>query len=390
MKLLTKTLLNRFRADRLPFKLKVGDKVQLSGKADVYKPSGRFSFIVEQIVPTGEGLLKKAYEKLKNDLQKRGYFQQNRKRALPEYPKKIAVLTSKHGDAIKDFQTHLGKFGFKVTHLDCRVEGIRAIKEISAGIKYINTHLIDTEVIVLTRGGGSLESLQAYNSLEVAEAIYSSKIPVLTAVGHENDVTIADLVADARASTQTAAGQLLSHNWQEAKQKIKTLSNQLDSKVEMQFANINNKLEDFWDFFCQLTSQLIDSHLQTLKQINRNLYFYLQAKEKDYQHVEELFQNNFKKVSEQLIREFETIYLMNSSLNRNFKRLYLESSRRLNLYEKHLLASDPKIKLKQGYSIIRKEQKIINNIDSLQVNDEVNIQFYKGRAKTIINNLLKE
>lgn len=381
----------KFRADRLPFELSVGEKIQVSGKANIYKPYGKFSFIVEKISPTGEGALKKAFEKLKNDLQQRGYFAQERKRQLPIYPNKIAVLTSKNGDAIKDFRTHLGNFGITISHLDCRVEGIRAIDEIINGIRYLNTNYPDLEVIVLTRGGGSLESLQAYNSLEVAEAIFTSKIPILSAVGHENDITISDLVADVRASTPTAAGQLLSKNWREAQSKLIFFSHNLDNKSANLIEELRNKLIESWQKNYETVSSLIHRQQEILSRSTKNFSQQIRWRISEYKHTEEKFFRNYHIFDEKLLQRLENVQYFDNVIDSKFTNLIKSKRERLLFYDKHLQLADPQLRLKQGYSIIRNTNNtIVKSIFTLKENDELTLQFHSGTATSIVNKISKE
>lgn len=243
----------KFRLKNLPFELKEGMEVQVLGTANIYKPSGRFTFVVEHIAPVGEGALQKAFELLNQKLKAKGYFALERKRTLPEFPIKIGLLTSANGDALRDFRKHLGPFGFQVLHKDIRVEGLNAIPSIVEGLEWFNKESNGVEVLVLTRGGGSLESLQAFNSEAVAQAIFASKIPVISAVGHERDVTIADLVADVRASTPTDAGRVISEHWRLAKGNLDRLADaitfQFGQKLIMLREGLESDLQRLHDHF---------------------------------------------------------------------------------------------------------------------------------------------
>jgi exodeoxyribonuclease VII large subunit len=185
----------RNRLNSMGIDLKEGMEVKVAGYTEVYALYGKLSFMTQYIVPVGEGALKLASEKLKKELEQAGYFDLHRKRALSPHVQNIGLITSDGSAAQKDFLTHLGQHGYKIRFYDVRVEGIKSVENIVQAIRWFNEHTSDTEVLVLTRGGGSLESLQAFNTLEVARAIYSSKIPVLAAIGHEQDMTVADLVA---------------------------------------------------------------------------------------------------------------------------------------------------------------------------------------------------
>ncbi|MDP2860881.1 MAG: exodeoxyribonuclease VII large subunit, partial [bacterium] len=176
--------------------LKEGMELQVEGHPKVYKRTGSFSFEVEHIGLIGEGALKLAFEKLKKKLELEGYFSPERKKPITDYVKNIGVITSTYADAKKDFLTHLGNFGYTIYFYDIRVEGIYAVDDIVSALRWFNESKLQLDVLVLTRGGGGFESLQAFNSESVAKAIFASKVPILTGIGHENDITIADLVAD--------------------------------------------------------------------------------------------------------------------------------------------------------------------------------------------------
>jgi exodeoxyribonuclease VII large subunit len=164
------------RLNSLGIELKEGLEVKIQGYPDVYPGTGRLTFKANVITPVGEGALKLAFEKLKRDLEAQGYFRPERKQPLPQHTERIGLITSESGVVIRDFLTGLGKHGQKVSFYDVRVEGMQAIENIVTAIQWFNEHTHDIQVLVIARGGGSLERLQPFNSLEVAKAIYSSKI----------------------------------------------------------------------------------------------------------------------------------------------------------------------------------------------------------------------
>lgn len=322
------------RLQRLPFVLTEGMEVQVIGKANIYKPTGRLTFIVEHIIPVGEGALQKAFEALKIKLAEKGFFDQANKQLIPDYPVNIGLLTSETGDAIRDFRTHLGSFGFKIFHQDIKVEGIYAINSIVEGIRWFNEHPQiageKLDVLVLTRGGGSLESLQAFNSEEVAQAIFASKIPVISAVGHERDITIADLVADLRASTPTDAGRLLSENWRQ----------------------LNDKVAHFMDSLLQITTKLI-------QQANQKLIY-------QWQGIYQIVFSNLATLFEKNAYFFQNILV-------GFNRVLKNSQLMVLNLENQLRANDPQLRLKQGYSLVRTSTgKLIKSI--VELKDQQNLK----------------
>lgn len=337
----------QFRLNNLPFDLEEGMEVQVIGKANIYKPSGRLTFIVEHIVPVGEGALQKAFEALKKKLEKKGYFAEENKQQLPEFPVNIGLLTSEAGDAIRDFKKHLGKFGFNVFHKDTKVEGIYAIDSIVEGIRWFNENPTITEdgldVLVITRGGGSLESLQAFNSEEVAQAIYASKIPVLSAVGHERDVTISDLVADVRASTPTDAGRVLSENWRTAEQRVEHLSSSFIKLMEKFLKEYNQHIDHSW---------------------------------------EKITQRFFSKI-EYL---FEKADYFSQSIISNGQKTIFYFNQRLKAIEDQLKSNDPNLKLKQGYSFVKNEKgKVIKSISKLAKGQQLSVTVSDGSFGAEVN-----
>lgn len=244
--------------DSFGFELEEGLEVKIYGFGQVYKPSGRLSFQIKRMTPVGEGALKKAFDKLVQKLKDLGYFSPERKRQIPTYVKKIGLITSKKAAALKDFNSHLGKHGFEVQFYDVRVEGMRAVEEVVRAIEWFNKNPKEVEVIVVTRGGGSWESLQAFNSHEVAEAIYASKIPVISAIGHERDITISDMVADLRASTPTDAGKRLTEAWIIAIETIenskKNILSTIRRRLVMEKENIDGLCQNLIDSFARQVS----------------------------------------------------------------------------------------------------------------------------------------
>jgi len=211
---LNAVIFNRDGKD-LKFKIEDGLKVICFGKIDVYAPYGKYQIIIEKIEPKGIGGLQLALEQLKKRLEKEGLFSEEHKRPIPYLPKNIGIVTSIHGAAIKDILKVLDR-RFKDIHIIVKsvsVQGDDAKEEISQAIKDLNyfnqqVNLSERiEVMIVGRGGGSIEDLWAFNEEIVARAIYNSKIPVISAVGHERDWTIADLVADLRAPTPSAAAE---------------------------------------------------------------------------------------------------------------------------------------------------------------------------------------
>ena len=189
-----------------------GLEVIIEGRSEVYKPSGRLSFRADTIELVGEGAFKQAYEELKKKLLQEGLFDPTKKRTLKDHPVRIGLVTSRQGAVIHDFLNNLGKFGYQITFLDSRVEGAMAVKDILSALKHLETKELD--VLVVIRGGGSLESLQAFNNEHVVRAIAGFPAVTLCAIGHDKDVPLAQLVADYAPSTPTATTIILNASWE--------------------------------------------------------------------------------------------------------------------------------------------------------------------------------
>jgi len=219
-------------ASRLNFNPEDGLKVQAWGQLDVYEPQGRYQLIVSQMRPAGVGELQKAFEALKLKLQKEGLFELDRKRSLPRYPNRIGLVTSESGAALQDMKNIAARRwpAAKLVLSSVHVQGSGAAEEIAAAITRFSQER-DVDVIVAGRGGGSLEDLWAFNEEVVAYAIFNSSIPVVSAVGHEVDFTIADLVADLRAPTPSAAMELVLPDRREVARQVLNCQARLNRNV---------------------------------------------------------------------------------------------------------------------------------------------------------------
>ncbi len=204
-----KCVMFRGEASKLRFKPESGMKVIIRGRVAVYPRDGTYQLYASEMIPDGVGALYVAYEQLKQKLEKKGYFDEAHKKPIPRYPAKICLITSPAGAAVRDMLRILGGRWpvAEVVIVPTRVQGEEAPAEIASGIDYVNKH-IPCDLIITGRGGGSIEDLWAFNDERVADAIFRSKIPVISAVGHEPDFTISDSVADLRAATPSNAAEL--------------------------------------------------------------------------------------------------------------------------------------------------------------------------------------
>ncbi len=231
-------------ARRLRFRPENGMKVHAQGRIGVFPRDGAYQMYCEHLSPAGIGDLYVAFEQLKQQLQAEGLFSPAHKKPLPQYPQRIAIVTSSAGAAIHDMLRILSKrFPLtKVILLPVRVQGVEAPAEICGAIRYVNRFQL-ADVIITGRGGGSIEDLWAFNDERVARMIYASEIPVVSAVGHEPDVTISDFVADLRAATPSNAAELVVPDQQELREKLQSLQLRMRQAMTRQMKLSRSRLE---------------------------------------------------------------------------------------------------------------------------------------------------
>ena len=235
----------RSAASKLRFRPESGMGVTVCGRVSVYPRDGAYQLYCEELIPVGAGDLQLAYEQLKERLRREGLFDTAHKKPIPRYPERIAVITSSAGAAVHDIIRVLRKRWpvAKVLLLPVRVQGVEAPPEIVGAIRYANRHRL-ADLIITGRGGGSIEDLWAFNDERVARAIYESELPVISAVGHEPDVTIADFVADLRAATPSNAAELAVPDMSELREALSAARARLDQAVNRRLSERRKGLEE--------------------------------------------------------------------------------------------------------------------------------------------------
>ena len=232
-------------ASKLRFRPESGMGVTAFGRVSVFSRDGAYQLYCTDLMPEGTGDLQIAFEQLKAKLASEGLFDPEHKKQLPPFPKKIAIITSSAGAAVHDMIRILGKRWpmTKVILLPVRVQGVEAPPEIVGAIRYANKHKI-ADIIITGRGGGSIEDLWAFNDERVARAIYDSELPVISAVGHEPDVTISDYVADVRASTPSNAAEVAVPNAADMRELLENLGIRQSQAVRKKMITMSSKLEE--------------------------------------------------------------------------------------------------------------------------------------------------
>jgi len=277
-----KAVVWRTSAQRVPFDLHDGLEVLCRGRLDLYPPRGTYQLVIDQLVPRGLGALELALRQLRERLAKEGLFDAARKRPLPPFPRRVAFVTSPTGAAVRDFLEVLGRRwrGTDVLIAPVRVQGEGAAKEIADAIAAVNALRPPVDVIVVGRGGGSLEDLWAFNEEPVLRAIHASAVPVVSAVGHEIDVTLADLVADVRALTPSEAAERIAPSVDDLQASLavhrRRLSRGLAGRLELARARLTSiaarsALRRPWDRLRQLTQRIDDLGARGERAVRRGL-----------------------------------------------------------------------------------------------------------------------
>lgn len=346
-----------------------GMKVLVTGKIDVYPASGSYQIYVEDMLPDGVGALYVAFEELKKKLSKEGLFDKEHKKKIPRIPKRIGIVTSPTGAAIKDILTTI-KRRYPVCEtilFPCLVQGEEASKDIVKKIKLANEYkdIYKIDTLIVGRGGGSLEDLWPFNEENVARAIYESDIPVISAVGHEIDITISDYVADLRAPTPTAAAEL-------AVIDINTIITYLDTARNRSYNALNNILHTKY------------KTLQALKEsyiLTKPLSIYEIKEQKLDMLIDNLNKAIMKNMEDCKARLFS---LKNSYVLNNPSILYKYKADYLKQVISKLEVLNPLNTLNRGYAIIRKDNEVLSSIKNITKEDIVTISLKDGNVTSKI------
>ncbi len=287
----------RGNAQYLKFRLEVGQKIVISGNLTVYTPRGNYQLLAQKIEPSGVGALALAYEQLKTKLQIKGYFDKTIKKQLPLYPKNIYVITSNTGAAIEDMKKILShRYPLaKMILLPSLVQGDGAKENIVQNIKRVNSIYSNNDILIVGRGGGSIEDLWAFNEECVADEIFNSTIPIISAVGHENDFVISDFVADVRASTPSNAIEIATPNINDLRQFTDTINDDFNHKFKTILFNKEQELKHLKSLYTYQSFgkrfEVVQSSINTIKEQYK--YSFLQVI-KDNQSKVNILKNSYE------------------------------------------------------------------------------------------------
>ena len=377
----------------IKFQPEDGDQVLLFGRITVYDARGEYQIITESLEPRGLGALQKAFEQLKAKLEKEGLFDDAAKKPLPAVPWKIGVVTSSTGAAVRDILNVIRRRNPKVSVLlrPAKVQGEGSAKDIAQGIRDLNT-VKDVDVIIIGRGGGSLEDLWAFNEEEVARAIFASRIPIVSAVGHEIDFTIADFVADLRAPTPSAAAELTVPVLNEILKDIRSLTGELVETLCQQvedYRDLLNRLMDrrFFhqpkEIFSPHVQRLDDLHTRMVRSLEQGLVIHQQRLE-DRKHrlIQASPKNKIQLLSEKLVG-LQNRMVQNIQTQIRFRRERFEG------FLKNMNAVNPLAILERGYSICSKDDKSLNSSAEVKPGDNVKIRLSQGGLDCTVKNVLE-
>lgn len=377
---------------KLGFDLEEGMKINVIGRVQLYEPSGSYSIIIEKAEPDGIGALAIQFEQLKKKLGEEGLFEERFKQALPQFPKKIGVVTSPSGAVIRDIITTVSRRfpGVEIILYPTKVQGEGASAEVAENIRRANERN-DLDVLIIGRGGGSIEDLWAFNEEVVVRAIFESHIPIISSVGHETDTTLADFVADRRAATPTAAAELatpvtkldlLAHLQQQQNRLAAAMSNRLTYNRE-RLAKLSHSV-----IFRQ-PERLYDSYLQKLDQLNLRI----KQKIREYYNEEvqraRLLQHRLEALAplRQVQIYQERVAQLERLLRSNMAVVYDHKVAEVKRLSDALLMLDTSRIVARGYAIVKKDEQVLESIEKVNKKDQLTILMRDGQIEVEVKNV---
>lgn len=354
-----KAVMFRMYTNMLDFVPENGMKIIAHGKIDIFVRDGTYSLKVDDIIPDGVGSLYISYEKLKNKLEAEGLFDQENKKSIPSFPQKIGVITSPTGAVIQDIKNVASRrFPLcEIVLFPCAVQGKEAPLQIIEGLRYFEQSQVD--IVIIARGGGSLEDLMPFNDEKLAREIYLCQKPIISAVGHETDYTICDFVSDLRAPTPSAAAELALPSSEDISAKLSHIKYILDYSV----SNVLNKKKD------------------QLESISNN--YLLQKPFAMLDKTQVLINNLFEKLHDSINNSLQEKKALVDKMSPQiaFARSLEKKQHKFSTLAVKLEALSPLAVMKRGYSVVLKDDRVISNIKDLKANDIINIRMKDGSLK---------
>lgn len=371
---------------KLGFDLEEGMKINVIGRVQVYEPSGSYSIIIEKAEPDGVGALAIQFEQLKKKLTEEGLFQERFKQPLPQFSKRIGVVTSRSGAVIRDIITTVRRRfpGVDILLYPTKVQGDGSAEEIARNIARANQR-DDLDLLIIGRGGGSIEDLWAFNEETVVRAIFESRLPVISSVGHETDVTLADFVADRRAATPTAAAELatpvtkldlLAHLQNQEKRMATAVRNVLAKKQEAL-----KKCSQSVIF--RQPERLYDGYLQRLDQLQLRLKQSLRTQISDNKQVVQARKHQLVQLSpvNKIQRYQDRLGQLDKLLRSQMALVYDAKVAEVKRLSEALLMLDTSRIVARGYAIVKKEESVLDSVESLKKKDQVTLLMRDGQVE---------
>ena len=371
---------------KLGFNLEEGMKINVIGRVQVYEPSGSYSIIIEKAEPDGVGALAIQFEQLKKKLTEEGLFQERFKQPLPQFAKRIGVVTSRSGAVIRDIITTVSRRfpGVDILLYPTKVQGDGAAEEIARNIARANQR-DDLDLLIIGRGGGSIEDLWAFNEEIVVRAIFESRLPIISSVGHETDVTLADFVADRRAATPTAAAELatpvtkldvLAHFQNQEKRMATAVQNVLSRKKEAL-----KKCSQSVIF--RQPERLYDGYLQRLDQLQLRLKQSLRTRISDSNQLVQARTHQLVQLSPvtKIQRYQDRLGQLDKLLRSQMALVYDAKVAEVKRLSEALLMLDTSRIVARGYAIVKKEEIVVDSVESLKKKDQVTLLMRDGQVE---------
>ena len=371
---------------KLGFDLEEGMKINVIGRVQVYEPSGSYSIIIEKAEPDGVGALAIQFEQLKKKLTEEGLFQERFKQPLPQFAKRIGVVTSRSGAVIRDIITTVSRRfpGVDILLYPTKVQGDGAAEEIARNITRAN-QCEDLDVLIIGRGGGSIEDLWAFNEEIVVRAIFESRLPIISSVGHETDVTLADFVADRRAATPTAAAELatpvtkldlLTHLQNQEKRMTTAVQNVLFKKKEAL-----KKCSQSVIF--RQPERLYDGYLQRLDQLQLRLKQSLRTRISDNKQLVQARTHQLVQLSPvtKIQRYQDRLGQLDKLLRSQMALVYDAKVAEVKRLSEALLMLDTSRIVARGYAIVKKEESVVDSVENLKKKDQVTLLMRDGQVE---------
>ena len=371
---------------KLGFDLEEGMKINVIGRVQVYEPSGSYSIIIEKAEPDGVGALAIQFEQLKKKLTEEGLFQERFKQPLPQFSKRIGVVTSRSGAVIRDIITTVSRRfpGVDILLYPTKVQGEGAAEEIARNIARANQR-DDLDLLIIGRGGGSIEDLWAFNEEIVVRAIFESRLPIISSVGHETDVTLADFVADRRAATPTAAAELatsvtkldfLTHLQNQEKRMATAVQNVLSRKKEAL-----KKCSQSVIF--RQPERLYDGYLQRLDQLQLRLKQSLRTRISDSKQLVQARTHRLVQLSPvtKIQRYQDRLGQLDKLLRSQMALVYDAKVAEVKRLSEALMMLDTSRIVARGYAIVKKEETVVDSVEKLKKKDEVTLLMRDGQVE---------